>query len=432
MNCNFFRACAILFILSVLGAGVTQVFSAETKGDKSNPSVKEKASNPPSIYDQYIQCFERVYNTMEENYYRPVVREVYDRFIAKFDKEIYGKLSDKTKKINFICWRNAAYLVDFLKDPEDIFSAFFPPKAADQYAKTALGQRVDLGIEGKLTPEGYMVSFVEPRSDAFEKGLEAEDFILAIDNVKVAGLSEKEIQEKLTPLIDTAVALALLDHKSKAERSISVISKEYFKQSVFMVPVDVPGVYCLQIKHFNRKTADDMFRFLSAIKKHNEATALIIDLRGNPGGPPLAAREIAAFFLAPDEELAYFQKKNQPKAMLSVPPLGKEYHYSGPMAILIDKGSGSASELFSGFMQKRKRAVLFGTNSAGKVMLKSMFDYDDGTMLLLVTARGYMYDNSLYPFNGLTPDFAFNDDKTDVIHMAAIYLKSTLTKKEPN
>lgn len=426
------KACAIFIFANILGISVYQVFGAETKNSPSNPPVERNTAPAKSIYDQYIQCFERVYKTMEENYYRPVSREVYDRFIVKFDQDIYEKLPSKVEKSNFICWRSAAYLVDYLKDSEDIFSAFFPPKAADKYAKTVLGQRVDLGIEGKLTPEGYLVTFVEPRSDAFEKGLEADDIIRAIDKVQVASLAEKDITEKLTPLIDTTVALAIFDHKTKAERNLSVVSKEYFKQSVFMIPVDVPGIYCLQIKHFNRKTADDMYRFLSAIKKQNEKTGLIIDLRGNPGGPPLAAREISAFFLPPDENLAYFQKKSQPKAMLSVPPLGGEYHYDGPMAILIDKESGSASELFSGFMQKRNRALLFGKNSAGKVMLKSMFDYDDGSMLLLVTARGYMYDDTVYPFNGLTPDYVLGDDKTDLVHMAAAYLKSTLVKKDKN
>src|SRR3989338_6127652 len=81
-------------------------------------SAAEKVVLTPA-YEAYLHCLERVYETMNENYYRPVSRELFERFVKKFDKNIYGKLNDKTKTSNFVCWRSAAYLVDQLKDQED-------------------------------------------------------------------------------------------------------------------------------------------------------------------------------------------------------------------------------------------------------------------------------------------------------------------------
>lgn len=150
---------------------------------------------------------------------------------------------------------------------------------------------------------------------------------------------------------------------------------------------------------------------------------MIIDLRGNPGGSPLAAREISSFFLPAGEEFAYFQRNNKPKAELDVPELPQEHHYDGPLAILIDEGSGSASELFSGVMQQRRRAVLLGENSAGQVFLKSMFPLEDESMLLLVTARGHYPDGQVFSFQGLTPDrhvASMNQD--DILKYAATYI----------
>src|SRR6185503_7059480 len=223
---------------------------------------------------------------------------------------------------------------------------------------------------------------------------------------------------------DTKVRLKYIDHNTGKKNAIVVLSFEYFKQTVFMVPVDIPGVFCLQIKSFNRKTSEDMFRFLSLIEKQGKS-GLIIDLRSNPGGPPLAAQEISSFFLPGGQEFAFFQKKGQDKALMKVPDIGEKYHYKGPIAILVNKESGSASELFSGILQKRKRAILVGTNTAGRVMLKSMFDYDDGSMLLLVTARGHFWDGSVFDFGGLIPDVAIEDkdSKVDLVHFAANYLK---------
>lgn len=397
----------------------------------TSEAKRETSPAPPMDYKQYLEFFEKVYSTMSENYYFPVTREGYDRFITMFDTRIFPQLQEENKTANYVKWRSAAYLVDYLKDKEDIFSAFYPPKAADDYEKEALGKRLDLGIEGEITPDGYLVKRIEPRSDAFEKGLREGDVLLAITKKDVKKLTLPEIQDLLTPLENAVVAL---EYRSLAEniiKTIEVISKEYFKQSVFMIPVPVPGVFCLEIEHFNRMTSDDMTRFMSYILDKGESS-LIIDLRGNPGGPPLAAREISSFFLTPDEEFAYFQRKGGPKSELYVPRIPERFRYHGEMVILVNEKSGSASELFSGVLQAQGRAVLMGTNTAGQVFLKSMFRFDDDSMLLLVTARGFRRDGKVFPFKGLEPNVRMTDPEHDLVMYAAQYLaqRREIKKKE--
>lgn len=426
---NSFRILVNLFFISFVSAG--PFCSSLLFGSGSSPKATTTNSQPQekprdiaaaNAYQQYIDFFEKVYKTVEDGYYFPVKREAFDRFIVQFNTKIYGQLKDEDKTSDYIRWRSAALLVDALKDPEDSFSAFMPPKYADKYEKKVLGEQIDLGIEGKLMPEGYLVTRVEPRADAYVQGLREKDIILAIDDVLAVGMTQDSIEKKFNPLVGTKVALRYLANEDKKEKNITVVSQEYFKQSVFAVPVDVPGVFCLQIRAFNQKTAEDMLRFLDVIEKYND-TALILDLRGNPGGPPLAAQEISGFFLVPKEDFAYFEKKGQTIAPLRVSSIPEKYHYPGPMAILVDKESGSSSELFSGVLQKRGRAVLIGTNTAGKVLLKSMFHFDDGSMLLLVTARGHFYDGAVFDFSGLTPNKPVTDSGVDLVHFAATYLK---------
>jgi len=91
---------------------------------------------------------------------------------------------------------------------------------------------------------------------------------------------------------------------------------------------------------------------------------------------------------------------------------------------LVNKESGSASELFSGVLQKYKRAVLVGAPTAGKVFLKSMFHFDDESMLLLVTARGFFPDGSVFEFDGVKPDVIMDEGTEDAISFAANYLIS--------
>jgi len=394
--------------------GVEQV---KNEGYPQSEVVKDET------YQSYIDFFEEIYKTMDQNYYKPIDRSEFDRFIHVFDTKIYGELRRHGKSLDYIRWRSADKMINFLKDPEDVFSAFYPPKPAKEYEQTALGKRIDLGIEGKRIDQGFMTTQVEPRADAYRKGLRINDLIVRINEQDIKDLEEADINELLTPLEEETVTIDYLSAADRKARTIEVAPEEYFKQVVFEIPIPVEGIYGIELRRFNRKTSEDMLRFLMAFKQRGPMKGLIIDLRGNPGGPPLAAREIASFFLPPGEEFAYFQKKGQSKAMLDVPAIPEQFHYRGPMVILIDEGSGSASELFSGILQKRKRAVLIGKNSAGQVMLKSMFHLKDESMILLITARGHHPDGDVFSFDGLNPDRSVEkDDQENILKYAASYL----------
>jgi len=389
-------------------------------GEKT-PLKKTSSKNRDASYQVYLDFFEEVYQKMDENYYHPVIREDFNKFLYKFDTKIYAQLKGSGKSSDFVRWRSAAFLVDDLKAEDDIFSAFFPPKPAKKYEQKVLGKRIDLGIEGQKIDEGYLVLRVQIRADAYDQGLREKDVILSVDGKDLALLTEEEINTLLTPLEGEEVALQYVAYQDRQRHAIKVVSREYFKQFVFMIPVDVPDVYCLKIERFNRMTAEDITRYMTYILQQ-EKSSLIIDLRGNPGGPPLAAREISAFFLPPNQEFAYFQRKNKPKASLFVPRIPPTYHYKGDMVILVDEKSGSASELFSGILQKRGRATIMGTNTAGQVFLKHMFPFEDDSMLLLVIARGHHPDGSVFSFDGVPPDKRVEDADIDLVNYAAQYL----------
>jgi C-terminal peptidase prc len=413
-------------LLIVFAIGITLPISAFAK--KKDLPTKSASKSEQETYQGYLDYFEKVYKTMDENYYQPVSREAFDAFLADFKTKIYEQVKSEKKSDDYVRWRSASFLVKRLKSSEDIFSELYPPEPAKEYKASALGTRKDLGIEGEKITEGFKVNKVEPRVDAYEKGLRVDDVITKIDETVLKELTIEKINELLNPLIDTKIKMTYLA-QGKEEKQIEIVSKEYFKQQVFMKPTKIPYVYSLELQHFNEKTAEDMLRYIEYMKKVGPVMGLIIDLRGNPGGPPLAAREISSFFLPAGEEFAYFQKKGEPKAVLDVPPIPEKLHYTGPMVILIDKGSGSASELFAGVLQKRGRAILMGQNSAGQVMLKSMFPLDDGSMVLLITARGHHPDGATFSFQGLQPERSVKpEENIDLIDYASKYLYYINTK----
>jgi len=381
-------------------------------------------SNSDKDYQQYTDFFEKVYKTFEDNYYLVPDRKIYDHFLKKFNSEIYAQLKSEGKSSDYVRWRSAWYLVDALRSKDDRFTQFYPPKPAVKFQHEALGEKIDLGIEGKKNDIGFLVTRMEPRSDAYDKGLRENDLILQIDGMSVRGMAKEGIESKLTPLINTHVALSYLSNETKVQKNIEVVSKEYFKQTVFLHPVAVDGVFCLEVNHFNQMTGTDMDRFLHMIKEQNPK-GLVLDLRGNPGGPPLAALEISAYFLKGGDEFAYFQQRHTPKLDMDVPVIPPQYQFSGPVVVLVDADTGSAAELFSGVMQFKGRAVVLGVNTAGQILLKSMFPMDDGSMIALVKARGYYPDGTVFSFDGITPDKIISGAPKDgLINLAAAFIAS--------
>ncbi len=385
----------------------------------SKKTLPIPATVPNGDIDEYVAYFQKVFDVVDANYYAKPDRAKLDLFIAKFKSKIYPQLMAEGKSNDYVRWRATWYLIDSLKTTDDKFSQFYPPKPAEKFQHEALGQRVDLGIEGKKITEGYLVTRLEPRADPYEKGLREDDVLRAINGRSVLKLDEATISKELSPLINTKVKLAFTSAVDKADRIIEVVSKEYFKQTVFMHPVAVPGIFCLEIPKFNRTTGEDLYRFLQLIQGQNPK-GLVLDLRGNPGGPPLAAREISSFFLKGGESFAYFQRRGQEKSELDVPEIDERFKYTGPIIVLVNEESGSAAELFSGIMQFRNRALVLGTTTAGQVLLKSMFPIDDGAMVALVTSLGYYPDGKSFGFVGFIPDKIITDAPKDgLINLAA-------------
>ncbi len=417
-----------LFVMPAASSSEGSPGSPGSPAESSQDPSMSPSDRPLSDYETYLAFFEEVFKTMQENYFQEVRREDYERFLGMFKEKIYSQLQGEHKSSDYIKWRSAAYLVDFLKVQDDIFSAFMPPQAAEAFAQEVLGKRIDLGIEGEIVDTGYLVGRVEPRADAYERGLRAGDIIVQLNAEDVRGMDEARLKELLLPMEGESVTIVYVDHADGALKTIAPVSKEYFKQFVSMASTNVPGVYCIRIERFNQMTAEDMGAFMAYIIQQG-AKGLIIDLRGNPGGPPLAARAISSFFLTPDEEFAYFQRLDEPKMSLSVPNIPPAFHFNGEIVILIDEKSGSSSELFSGILQRRGRAQLMGVNSAGQVFLKRMFDMSDQSMLLLVTARGHHPDGAVFSFSGLEPDLPYQEGEDKAIHYAALYLGQKIYRK---
>lgn len=360
------------------------------------------------VFDSYVEYFKSIYEIMDREYYEPVYKPIYQEFIANFrDKIYYKQIKDKSKVSNEIKHLGAGLLVSKLKDVTDPFTSFYPPQMVKEFKQSVLGFGADIGLEGEVKDGRFIISQVELNSDSFKKGISTGDEVLKVDNQAVSGLTLDQIRKIFSAPPGKEVILEVFFPHSKRTSVVSVVSAQYFKQSVFLVPTFNPAVACLKIKFFNQDTGNQMRSFIDSLNKKNIGK-LIIDLRDNSGGPPLAAWDISGLFLEPEQRLFYFIKRQQ--APSGVVVSSSPVHFKGDIAILINKGTGSASELFAGIMQAYHRSGLIGENTAGKVFLKSLFDLSDGATLELTVAKGYLFNGEPIPADGLKPDIAMPDN----------------------
>jgi len=361
---------------------------------------------------------EKVYQTMDENYYMPVSKTVYDGFLQEFTAERLWKLNRKTHKVDDFVQLGAGLLVNKLKDPKDRFTSLVPSEKTKAFKSNAYAVTEDLGIEGKKTADGFVISRVEKHCEAFGKNVRAGDILQSIDGQSVASIAEDDIRKKLAPAVGTKVRLQIFFQAAKQASEITLESQSYFKETVSTVPSGKPGVLVIKISHFNQKSSEDFADEVGAFGA-DKIDHLILDLRDNGGGPPLAAREILGFFLPPNDPLFAIARRKHRPVLLTAPPQTVAYH--GPVTVLVNAKTGSAAELFSGLIQAKKIGTLVGQQTAGATYLKSLFDLGDGSTIFMITSLTFFYDRRVYPPDGLTPDTVLPDTE-DTLRFALDHL----------
>lgn len=379
------------------------------------PSCAKNDTPPPhlsQLQKPYLDFISMVYDRMDSDYYKPVSREVYETFIENYKKTHLSDVKALTDGTGWLAHLGSGLLVQKLRDPEDTFTNFVAPKEAEEYAQKVYGYEHGLGISGNMSGDIFVITNVESRSDAYAQGIRAGNAIMAINEKGVNEMSPEEINSLLYPPLETKVTLiiALVDEKKLVPYTL--VCKEFFTETIEDLPTGIPNVYYFKIKKFNRETANDL---KSLIEKYGPDTIeyMVLDVTGNPGGPPLAVREIMGLLLNPGSKIVYYEKKNQPEFGLVSPV--SDVQYKGRLVVLVDGGSGSSSEILAGALKAHKRAVIMGKeNTAGAASLKSAIRFDDGSMLALLTGQSYIFDGTLLGKDGVSPSYIIPSEVTDV------------------
>ncbi|MGI8923259.1 MAG: S41 family peptidase [Fimbriimonadales bacterium] len=311
--------------------------------------------------------------------------ETFVQALANVDALHYG--SENRQELTHSA---VAGMLSALKDPHTIL---LEPEAAKQFQEKNHGQFVGIGAELTRDPLGAKVRRVFKNSPASRVGLKPNDIITKVHNSAVAGRDLLDVVDEIRGPSGTSVQLTVYRQDAEQPLTFEVERRQVQIQDVYGEVLSGPNsqgkplIGKLEIRSFSETILAQFDEELADLESQG-IRGLVIDVRGNPGGLLSAAVEMAARFL--DNKVITSMKKRdgRPETFFSRSGLANGRTY--PVAILIDQGSASASEILAGAMRDYQRAVLVGERSYGKGSVQVVKPLDDGAQLKLTIARYYL------------------------------------------
>ena len=248
--------------------------------------------------------------------------------------------------------------------------------------------------DGRLTIIAPM-----PDSPAQQAGIRPGDVILSIDGETTLNVTLFEAVSKIRGEKGTTVELLVL-HLNDADAVIILVKRGVIPLTSVSLTMLEGGVGHLRIFTFSNNTNDEVE---AALKEFGDSrgTALVIDLRNNPGGLLRSVVEVASQFLDDGLVLYEVDAKGDRKDW-KVKSGGKAREV--PMAVLMNQFSASASEVLSGALIDHQRATVIGTTSFGKGSVNTLRPLSDGSGIYFTIARWYTPKGTLIEGDGITPD----------------------------
>lgn len=293
----------------------------------------------------------------------------------------------------------------------DPYTVFMPPEEAKIFAEDIAGNFSGVGMEIGLNKEGILTVIAPLKGTPAEKaGILSGDQIVSIDDNSTESMSTDEAVKLIRGEKGTTVKFRVVRAGEISE--ISVVRDTINVPNIESSLDAESGVYTIALYTF---TANSATQFNTALAdfRASGSKLLLIDLRGNPGGYLEAAVRIASNFLPEGTTVVTEDYKGNQENVVHRTKRGNGVPAGTKVAILMNQGSASASEILAGALQDNKIATLIGTRSFGKGSVQELVEINGGSLKVTV-ARWLTPSGRSISDGGLTPDIAVERTQEDV------------------
>ena len=290
-------------------------------------------------------------------------------------------------------------MLSYLDDP---YTRFLDPKEFNQMRIDTSGELTGVGIQIVKDKESDDLIIISPieGTPAYEAGIKARDKILSIDNVSTKGMNIEDAVKLIRGQRGTKVKLEILRNGNSFFQSLlrerieikSVTSKINNTKDGFLIGY-------VRIKQFNANASREMNDTLKDLE-FKKVSGYVIDLRSNPGGLLESSIDISRQFIDKGIIVSTLSKDGYREIKRgNGRALTKK-----PLIVLVNEGSASASEIFSGAIRDNNRGKLVGKKTFGKGLVQSMRTLVDGSGLTVTVAKYLTPKGTDINKFGITPD----------------------------
>jgi len=341
--------------------------------------MKGHSKEQPSDVD--FSLFWEAWNLLNEKYVDT----------SKLDREklIFGAVSGMVKAVG------------------DPFSSFMNPEESEQFAQDMEGTFEGVGVEMGMKNDILTVISPLMGSPADKAGLKAGDRILKIDDALTTDMSVDEAVTKIRGPKNTEVRLTILRNSDNNPREIKIVRDTINVKSVTVEFKD-NDIALIRITRFGDDTTAEMNRAASLIVSQ-KARGVVLDLRNNPGGYLEAAIDVSSKFVPQGKTVVSEEERNGGK---------KDYTAKGgsilnhlPVAVLVNGGSASSSEITAGALRDNLDAPLIGKKTFGKGSVQELEKLAGGSSMRITIARWLTPNGDYIMEKGIDP--AFDIDLTE-------------------
>jgi carboxyl-terminal processing protease len=283
----------------------------------------------------------------------------------------------------------------------DPYSCFLNPESYKIYTQSTKGEFGGLGMEVLLI-DGVL-KVISPMDDmpAQKAGIKPGDMITHVDSIPIAGLAPEDVLKRLHGKPGTSVSLKI--NRGTATPFTVKITRDLIIVNPVKYRTEGPIGY-IRVSYFNDLTTEKLTAAIQAIQKvlAKSLRGVVLDLRNNPGGTLEQAVSVSNLFL--DSGAIVHVKGRNAIHNQTFTAKGKDLLKDIPLAILINQGSASASEIVAAALRDNHRAVLIGEKTFGKGSVQALYALENYGGIKITIARFYTPKGEEIQGKGIQPD----------------------------
>jgi len=297
--------------------------------------------------------------------------------------------------------------IDGMLKTLDPHTSFLPKQRAAAMDESFRGDYSGIGVNFDIVDNKIVVLAPLEGTPAFRLGIRAGDKIVQVDGKPLKkGLVTDDVFKLLKGPAGTMVEVEL---ERPGEQDLLHFSIERAKIAIESIPYTYmikPGVGYVRIVRFAQTTGEELEKAIAGLKTQG-MKSLLIDLRSNSGGLLNQAVDVLDQLVPDERKLVYTRGRIQSSNADYYSTDRRNKWTDGPLVVLVDHGSASASEIVSGAVQDLDRGLVAGLNTFGKGLVQNQVNLSEGKLLLTV-ARYYTPSG-----RGIQRDYTKFEDQTD-------------------